>query len=618
MAFSLETSGYQFAPAFPRTDDAQALAGVKPLSFSGGGQSPLQFQPLAGWATPSTHPEYVTQGIASGLGDIAKGISAAYKSKSDRKREDELLKQKYAQEEKLAKIRGDISTQLLQERIDAAGGNLGSKSKNLPVSVLGASTQTPDDSESSAEDTSLPDLEKYKGNSFAPPTKDFNLPENLQGEAPYQQKVTPTSNLFGDLSAPVPVPPAELQGNAALSALSSIPWGSVSGQYKSAGGVPQQAYAPNADLLRNPSKALANMSTFGKSGNIGTDSGRAAVIDALAKGWNPNAVPKDPAIEQMIGMPVAVSQEDFRKIEKYAKAQGIEPPIAEKEQMDGSVVMKWPQLTPEQKVMEKSRQDKLSFQEKNREEAGFKGRAHALMTTPEGKAIQSRLDLITQFWPAADAALDTDPNDVVSRRVADLDAIDKFVNFASGKQPTEAQYHQIQDYTQGFLRDIRQKIDKGVSGARLSPEDVMTMKSMMGETFNYTSQRFNARAKNARKQALHDRPDLPEGKRPHEFPLLRTGQLVKSEFDKETNKFKALHEQLVAAKTPEEKQDLQDKYDAQKEQLSKIASEMAQIKANKGNPSNMDELLNPDPEKVGGWQEENFSVVPVMISPVQP
>jgi len=326
----------------------------------------------------------------------------------------------------------------------------------------------------------------------------------------------------------------------------------------------------------------------------------------------------------MIGMPVAVSQEDFRKIEKYAKAQGIEPPIAEKEQSDGSVVMKWPQLTPEQRLMEKTRQDRLTFQEQNRQEAGFKGRAHALMTTPEGKAIQNRVDLITQFWPAADAALDTDPNDRVSRRIADLDAIDKFTAFASGKQPTEAQYHEIQDYTQGYLRDLRQKIEKSglldpsQGGARLSPEDVMTMKSMMGETFNYTAQRFNARAKNARKQALYDRPDLPEGKRPHEFPVLRTGKQVKTEFDNETNKFKALHEQLVAAKTPEEKQVLQDKYDAQKEHLSKLASEMAQIKTNKGNPSNMDELLNPDPEKVGGWQEENFSVVPVMLSPVQP
>ena len=61
MAMSLDQGGVAFTPAVPK-DEAQAaaLASIKPISFQHMA-SPIQFQPLAGWSTPSTHPEYIAQ-----------------------------------------------------------------------------------------------------------------------------------------------------------------------------------------------------------------------------------------------------------------------------------------------------------------------------------------------------------------------------------------------------------------------------------------------------------------------------------------------------------------------------------------------------------------------------
>jgi len=104
MAMSLDQGGVAFTPAVPKEESqAAALASIKPISFNSPA-SPIQFQPLAGWATPSTHPELLFQGIAGGLSAIGQGITAAYKSK----KEDQLLADKYAHDLEVAKIRKGV------------------------------------------------------------------------------------------------------------------------------------------------------------------------------------------------------------------------------------------------------------------------------------------------------------------------------------------------------------------------------------------------------------------------------------------------------------------------------------------------------------------------------
>jgi len=108
MAMSLDTGGIAFTPAVPNDDSqAVALAGLKPISFQPVA-SPLQLQPLAGWSMPSSHPEYVSQGISAGLSAIGQGITAAFTAKKSKDREDKLLKDKYAHEIEVAKIRKGV------------------------------------------------------------------------------------------------------------------------------------------------------------------------------------------------------------------------------------------------------------------------------------------------------------------------------------------------------------------------------------------------------------------------------------------------------------------------------------------------------------------------------
>ena len=108
MAMSLDTGGVAFTPAVPNDDSqAVALAGLKPISFQPVA-SPLQLQPLAGWSMPSSHPEYVSQGISAGLSAIGQGITAAFTAKKSKDREDKLLKDKYAHDIEVAKIRKGV------------------------------------------------------------------------------------------------------------------------------------------------------------------------------------------------------------------------------------------------------------------------------------------------------------------------------------------------------------------------------------------------------------------------------------------------------------------------------------------------------------------------------
>jgi len=79
-------------------------------------QNPNQdYKPIAlaaerPWEIPSSHPEYLSQGLASGLKSLGsgatQGFSAIYqanKEKAKEEREDQLLFEKYAHEARMAK-----------------------------------------------------------------------------------------------------------------------------------------------------------------------------------------------------------------------------------------------------------------------------------------------------------------------------------------------------------------------------------------------------------------------------------------------------------------------------------------------------------------------------------
>jgi hypothetical protein len=167
---ALETTGFNIQGAMPDLSQGYALGGLKPLSFSGGGQSPVAIAPLAGWKVESAHPEQVMQGLGAGLGAIAKGISAAYISKNaedtrviERGEDIDLKKAEMANQSAIAEMhaktteasqaetaRHNRAMEEDKQNIIDRGGRLG-KSALAPRSLYSTTPHSQDESQSTDE-----------------------------------------------------------------------------------------------------------------------------------------------------------------------------------------------------------------------------------------------------------------------------------------------------------------------------------------------------------------------------------------------------------------------------------------------------------------------------------
>lgn len=578
MAMSLDQGGVAFTPAVPKDESqASALASIKPLSFHPTA-SPIQFQPLAGWATPSTHPELLFQGITGGISAIGQGITAAYKSKSDQAREDQLLAQKYAEEEKVAKIRGDTSLELLKERLDAAGGNIG-KSKEAPLQSLDSEVPSRTN-DATPSDEPLPDLEKYKQKEGATnPFGDINLPDQMPQQ---DDKIQINSNPLANLTAPSPA--SELQGSSALAALSSIPWGSVSSTYKSAGGVPSQAFQPTApDWLRNTSGVTSQINKFGQTPNMGTDKGRKDLLDALSKGYSfetgtsvPALAEKNAKMEAAIGEDAVYSQDDARKLRDYAVSHGkMAPSIIE--QRNGSFLVKWP--TPEQLAVEGTRKERLDIASSN----AMERRANDYITKNIGpKKIEAGRAALAGFLAAYKTGLTSG-----NQNITDLDLADNYIAFArgassptgSGGQVTEGQYEELKK-NGSLYNKLTKAITSRSSGAFLSPDDRKTMLNTLVEAYNSQAKRENGKLDAFRNAMLKDYPNIPKEKIPRDYPLLKTPEETRKEQIEAADEVRKIAKKL----TPQERAN----HPEYKEALAKLS----QLSSSGEIPPNADEVNN--------------------------
>ena len=133
MADSTQTGGYglsTFTPQQPST----LLAGIKPLTFSGGGEGPIKFTPLAGWSVPSAHPEAIGQGIASAIQTGIQAISAAYVSKSQQDKQDAKEKAAIAREDAQLEKKHQWDLELANIRKGKGSGAGGGNYVDVPSS----------------------------------------------------------------------------------------------------------------------------------------------------------------------------------------------------------------------------------------------------------------------------------------------------------------------------------------------------------------------------------------------------------------------------------------------------------------------------------------------------
>jgi hypothetical protein len=339
MAYSFQTGGYAFAPVLAKVDE-QSLAGLKPISFSGGGQSPVQFRPTAGINVPSSRPELIGQGIASGLGSIAQGIQAAFKSKADEKRD--LLK--FEREKEVARIKmkaeSDYRQQSLNEtkryhdmlsnqvadRVKNVGGN---KGKSLATRSLDGLPPLP---ESKQQDNSLdfgyPSIKG--GGDFTKPLSDKELDnqvEQMEGAGGAGQeipKIESSNPPLADLTSPQGIEAApDLRGEAALYALSAIPWEKIESKYLSASvGVPSEntPVRPN-EVFNSPKSTTSRLANLGGISNAEL-SAIGSYLDKIPA-YRPENTAAEKAMEDAIGIDAVYSEREALALRNYAKTKGI-------------------------------------------------------------------------------------------------------------------------------------------------------------------------------------------------------------------------------------------------------------------------------------------------------
>jgi hypothetical protein len=288
---------------------------------------------------PDAQPEAVAQGIGQALGSVAEGITAAFKSKTDEKR-DQL---KYQRDKELARVKAqaeadyrkqtldetkryhDMLGKQASERIDKVTPKQG---KSLSTRSLSNMPPVPESNDNGSLDFSYPSIKG--GGDFTKPLSDQETDneveqmEGVGGEGNEAPKLNLGNPPLADLTSPQGMEAApDLRGEAALSALSSIPWGQVQGEYKSAGGVPNQAYSPQApSWLRSPKSVTKSLSNLGGVDNVDLplqDQYFAGMQKALAQ----TEAPKNNAMEDAIGIDAIYSEQDALALRNYAKAKGI-------------------------------------------------------------------------------------------------------------------------------------------------------------------------------------------------------------------------------------------------------------------------------------------------------
>jgi hypothetical protein len=289
MANAFETGGYAFAPVLPRVDEP--LAGLKPLSFAGGSQSPIQLKPLAAWNVESPRAELIGQGIASGLGSIAQGIQATYKSKQDREetlrkegREDRLLSEKNIREDKL------LSEKYAQEK---GLKELELKLKERKSTVLPSGYDI-EEGDTTEEDQPISKIPKTLGKATTPSEPVAKINDQV------------ASTLFSNITSPVPLEAApSVFGQDAINAFSNIDWSKVKGNVASTGAVGK------AKIPQITSDLRTNAADIGKNmGGISPEE-LSSIERQLSYQPVPQAAPTQQEKKPLASLPVPVPRSGF-------------------------------------------------------------------------------------------------------------------------------------------------------------------------------------------------------------------------------------------------------------------------------------------------------------------
>jgi hypothetical protein len=583
------------------------LANVQPITL--GGLDVSQIRPITPFAVGNTRPELVAQGIASGTKDIALGILTGVKAAREQKLQDlkdqrdlakEVIKLKAAREDKQTTLAETMRhhkelERLSQERI-----------KNVTPPDWGGDSSETTDTEQPLSATqplktptsTLPTQDRYQRDTTPVGGFSFdtiNLPEDLNNDSNLIQ----ADKILGDLNYPVPLEtsPTPLGMNA-VNALANVDWSSVRanlGAGLSAGATPASIPATIPSFAK--AKPPVSLSTLGGVSNEQMSQIQQQLAEMPLKSVSPVAAPKPDVTK--FGVPKS-GFKTYEEARKYIESQSGNPnwyaEATPKPDKSGMFVIPWKQQDPSKaqtQEMQKKRLSKL-------DQAGLASEVDKFYKDPIYKLMQSRPMQITEFSSLMDEAYS--PNPKKSRRAIDLDAIDKFVMFARGTQPTEAQYSEIQNWTQGYLNDVRQKIDKGVEGARLSDADYESMMNLMYRAYNTTAELVNPEIADLRTVVKAKHPDLMEQELPSTYMPYEVPSYFEDKMVEAQQQMKQYHALMQDAKNKNDATtfaEAKKKYDEAKSEQDNLNNSLTKSKASR-------HPLNKKAFRRGGWRQGLF------------
>jgi hypothetical protein len=643
-----ETGGFALSPMVAQA--IEPLMGIRALNM---GANPLSFQGMQPWQVGDAHPERVGQGINAGLNTVLGAVQQRQKDKKAealQEKADKIDKEKtqwsrfmdwkrlqeQSRQNDMVNARARAKEAGISDDADAdslMGGKVASSvvkkeldDKHVEDVAKHVDAPMPSDEE---QQRVVEQVLKYV---TSPEAKD--APMTLAGvsgggPAAVTQKLSfapnagPLSGVYTpgmdaafppetqQMGAPKPAAAAPVMNLAAATPKTMQPPQAA----------PQRPPAPTVkDLLRvAPPQARATPSPTTASGlpvPAETSKDDAPVVPPATIAQREQSTARNP------NLPMLATFKDGKKAYEWVKhfnSHGNPEFVANVKTANGKFFVEYENAKDAQasanlkeqkwELAKKTALDKAARQE----EGSLASQAKDFNADPTIKAMNDRPLLLTRFMPAAKMIMDDLSGKTkmgeVSRRTVDLEAIDAFVQFASGRVPTEGQYHEVQDYTQGFLSDLRQKIWKGEKGARLSPSDINTMKSLMLETYNSTATRANAHIGDLRKILSKKHPDLMEEQMPRPYPILEVDKHWRSQISK-----------LDAAIGHTE--ELLKKYASEKDKASSTAAQegLAALRARRvlaeknakeaeqtGLPTNWHVFENPQSgADLGGWLRGNF------------
>ena len=642
-----ETSGFSLSPMAIQA--IEPLLGIRGLNM---GANPLSFQGMQPWQVGDAHPERIAQGINAGLNTV---LGAVQQKKKEKREEERQEKQDTIEKEKLQWGRF-MDWKRLQETIrEADMVNARARAKEAGVSddadaeaLMGGKTAASvvkkqlDDKhvEDVAKHVDAPmpsdeDQRKVVESVF----KSIASPESKGPEmtikgvsgalAPTSSKLSFTPNA-GPISG-VYTPGMDAAFPPQTQTLSSQPvpqtapptmsLASATPQTMAPPAAPQTPQAPKIkDLLRASAPQVVDqptpMTQSGLPVPSETSNDNTPVVPPTKLEDKAQSTARNPNLPMYAAFKNGKSAYDWVK---HYNTHGNPEFVASVKMSGGKFFVEYTDAK-EYEADAKMKEQKWELAKKaaldkaaRQEEGSLASQAKDFNSDPVIKAMNERPLLLARFMPAAKLIMDdltgkTKMNEV-SRRTVDLEAIDAFVQFASGRVPTEGQYHEVQDYTQGFLADLRQKIWKNEKGARLSPADINTMKSLMLETYNTTATRANAHITDLRKILSRKHPDLMEEQMPRPYPILEVDKFWKAQVPRIDTAI--AHTEELLKKYAAEKD--QKSLSAAEEGLKTLRAKRAMVDKNlketeqTGLPTNWHTFENPQSgADLGGWLRGNF------------